>query len=265
MVRNKGFTLVELLVVIAIIGILASIVVPRVSRFIAKGRLAKAVSEIHGADLAVTEMLIAGEKKHFGHFFNVTGSSESFSTWMNGLTMVTAHQVYNDVFYELLRQGKNADFSPWPIELKPTVKKKLGTSYLDLGKDPWNESSYQFFAGPLRNHTKSLTAGGGWTLEGFGAGNWMYFRSYRDDPDEDFFYTYNAAAKAELDAEVRGNPAADDHRGFPAPKDIPVYIYSFGANLEPEQSGLNDFEGHGGDDPNNWDNAQGWTTHESYL
>ena len=37
--------------------------------------------------------------------------------------------------------------------------------------------------------------------------------------------------------------------------DVPVYIFSLGANGKPEQL---PFGGNGGDDINNWDNQSGW-------
>ena len=54
---KKGFTLVELLVVIAIISILAAIVVPRITTYISKANMARALSEIKGAELGVQKLL----------------------------------------------------------------------------------------------------------------------------------------------------------------------------------------------------------------
>jgi len=243
MMRKQGFTLVELLVVIAIISILASIVVPRVTDWISRGRMAAAVSEIRNADLALSKMLIDAERKSFGHFF--VGGSKAIGDVCHQLG--DAQKVYEMIFYELLRQGKKADFDFWgqvPADLEPddtaelylstSVKKKLGTSYLDLGVDPWGETAYQFYAGPIRK-------------------GYMTYRCYRGDG-----YKYNSDAKDIEDAVTRGNPTEDNGPGFPAPRDLPVYIWCYGENL------MNEATANGGDDINNWDNKTGWGDHESY-
>jgi len=240
MMRKQGFTLVELLVVIAIISILASIVVPRVTDWISRGRMAAAVSEIRNADLALSKMLIDAERKSFGHFFE----GGIFEVDRQCALFGNAQKFYEIIFYELLRRGKNADFDLNPLDgndvpelrLTSSVKKKLGTSYLDLGVDPWGETAYQFYAGPIR------TAG-------------TRYRCYRGDD-----YYYNNVAKAAEDAVTRGNPSADDQAGYPAPRDLPVYIWCYGENLTNDQG----FTGNGGDDINNWDNKTGWSDNESY-
>ncbi|MCB5185939.1 prepilin-type N-terminal cleavage/methylation domain-containing protein [Methylobacillus gramineus] len=43
---NKGFTLIELMIVVAIIAILASIAVPAYSRYVARAKVAEAISQL---------------------------------------------------------------------------------------------------------------------------------------------------------------------------------------------------------------------------
>lgn len=230
MMRKSGFTLVELLVVIAIISILAAIVVPNVSSHIAEGRKAKAVAEISNLNTAVTKLLADSGKSKFGHFW--TWSIDPTTLPLNETT-----DIYSDVFYELLRRGRDADISDYAgkIAFKPDVLKKLGTSYLDINMDPWGENEYKFFVGPLAAATFS----------------YVPFRAYRSK-DDGTEYIYNSAAFTEAQAKMRGNPPADDKPGYPAPRDLPIYIYSFGENMQSDQGTG------GGDDINNWDTAAGW-------
>ena len=270
--RNKGFTLVELLVVIAIITILASIVVPRVTDWLSRARMAKAVSEIKNADLALTKMLADTSRKHFGQFFgNDNGESnlgraitDLYQDWLGeaGITQLEAaakaYEQYNTVFYELLRRGKDAGAGgaitiygrtiQRTLTLQDSVRKRLGTSYIELGKDAWGEEGYQFYAGPCPRVADplALTFEQCWRV--------MPFRCYRPD-DENGAYVYNGLRYDLAQAELPGNPPADGRPGFPASADLPVYIWAMGEDMVSNQL-INGANGY--DDINNWDNAGGW-------
>ena len=245
MFTKRGFTLIELLVVIAIITILASIVAPKVAGYIERGKMAKAVSEIRNADMALTKMLTDTERKNFGSMLQISPSGQV-------PTYAAAVQLYTDAFYELLRRGRDADFATIPLQdgfgisIKDVrLMKKLGTAYMDINLDPWGKA-YQFYAGPLKLKL---------ALNPY---DFPPFRSFREEG-----YVYDADAKVALDAELRGNPPPDGVDGFPCPVDFPVYIFSLGGNSAPNQPWLAtadvDLGIGGGDDINNWDTQSGWS------
>jgi len=230
----KGFTLVELLVVIAIISILAAIAVPQITRWISKAQLAKAVAEVESIELALNKMLTDSGRRDFSQMVD----SATLSAMKADL------DYSNKVMYELLRQGRNADAG-----LLPPVRKKLGTSYMEIPLDPW-DNRYQFFPGPWN------PADGPIQLRAYREGE-----GDRYDPAAYQPYRYNATRKFEEDNIIPGNPPPDGQFGFPAPIDMPFYVWSLGANLEDDQlwaAPETGFEG-GGDDINNWDNQSGWS------
>lgn len=55
---EKGFTLIELLVVVAILGVLAAVMVPNVGRFMGRGTLEAANTEVANVQLAVISAMV---------------------------------------------------------------------------------------------------------------------------------------------------------------------------------------------------------------
>jgi len=243
----KGFTLVELLVVIAIISILAAIAIPSVSGFIEDAQVGQAESTVTNVETAVTGMLADVSRKNFRSLF-----SQSFINKLEALgpnDFEGAVNLYTDLMYRLLRQGRNADTE----DIQPDMLQRLSSSYMELETDPW-DNRYLFYLGPLpRNETP--------------------LRKYRLDPtlpvDADGLrnpMVWNDGNKDELEEKFPGLPRTDNGYGIPADPDRPVYVWSVGGNLQSDQgyvpggSATSEFLG-GGDDINSWDrgnSGKGW-------
>ncbi len=224
-------------------------------------------------------------------------------------------ELYTQAFYILLRQGRNAvnaqNYLPLTISggtgdldddiemlvrIDPNVRGNLGTSYMDVGTDPW-DNRYRIWPGPwsreLERTYGPVEEGG----IGFFQRDSEYhgdarnrvaipFRSFREgvEYDDGSFepYQYTTLRRREAEQRVPGNPPVDGRFGFPAPTDQQFFVYSRGAdgvsnqNYRLREQGNSGSYGHvfedyvfdvpmdiervgGGDDINNWDNQQGWS------
>ncbi len=281
---REGFTLVELLAVIAIIGILAAIVVPNVVRYMARARVTRAVSEVNNAETALIGALSDTGRSSFRDFLTAD-ARDQLDLWSADIAaggsdaiaaLQAADRFYQTFFYELLRQGREMS-DAMRANVDPEVRQKLGTFYMDIGEDPWGQQ-YHFWMGPIRGPV---------VLRSYRLAATTYDSSALEPDDPDFTsadaYVYGAEAYQDAVDRLPGQPRADSAiianafgtmfpgilgYGFPAPDELPVYIWSSGPNLVNDGNLLSqfslgvddnapDFLG-GGDDPNNWDNESGW-------
>jgi hypothetical protein len=183
-----------------------------------------------------------------------------------------AQQIYTRTLYALLREGRSAltdTDAQLPIALysdvlNAEVIKKLGTSYMDVAKDPWG-NLYQIWPGP-------------WPTSRANFPNPIPFRIYRVEGASDLPGNRGGGKIDELTVNANGTEEVEDPEtglfdifSYAAPRDKLAFIWSFGENMVSGQAiyggpyNSSDYIANqdpdltgGGDDINNWDSGRSW-------
>lgn len=289
--RKKGFTLVELLVVMAIIAILASIVVPNVANYITRSRATRALAEVKGIELALTKMLSDADRGSLNNLFDPDsvnnyllnlGNNDWTGPYVNPgdcpppmttTAFRNAQNLYTQCMYALLVEGRGVlTDGSIPAVFDTNAVRKLGTNYMDIGRDPWDQL-YQMFPGPWPASRN---------VQGTNIPiNPVVFRTYLQLEGD------VPGSRARVDGLVQTITDPDTEEildvSYPAPRNKVAFIYSTGANLTSGQmvyqptfdncTGVANASGYagtipfdsqdeifygGGDDVNNWDNNRSW-------
>lgn len=290
---QRGFTLVELLVVMAIISLLAAIVVPNVINYIRQGRATRARADISGIESSLVKLLADSGRSNLGQLFNPDQVALALGVtpgnYLTANQYLNAVQLYTNVFYVLLREGRGAgtlaDAVPgangftYAQLLNNTVVRKLGTSYINVGFDPWG-NLFNIYPGPWPSANgptpfrKYLAEGG---TGGAGA---AVLPGRGDSPDALTLADVAAEADSGLFTDLDTQETLTI--GYPAPRDKVAFVWSNGENLFSGQaiyqggplatqydgaasqnyydlnSNQEGLQLGGGDDINNWDNGASW-------
>jgi len=94
---------------------------------------ARAYGEIKTCELAITKLMTHADVTHLRELFS---DPEAFDAATPEETLA----MHTGAIYALLRDGKNAS-----LDLRPEIRNRLGSTYMDLTSDPWGEHPYVFY------------------------------------------------------------------------------------------------------------------------
>ncbi len=143
---GAAFNLIELLVVIAIVGILASLLLPVISRVKSQAKMTVCLNNLHQLGVAVN-LFVEDQKRYPGGL----GGHEIAREFTCGATdQQRAQEMQNRPLYHYIKpsevyrcpEDRGKDFSPNGINYAPSLYYAVGCSYV-LNAAPWKYTKHR--------------------------------------------------------------------------------------------------------------------------
>ena len=128
--RNRASKVLLLVIVALFFWRLISAGIPHGDTF---PLLSRAYNDIETAELAVNKMLSDAAVPHLRDLFN---NPDTLDAATNEETI----QRHTVALYLLLKEGKRTT-----LDLHPDIRARLSDTYMDIGKDAWQENLYVFY------------------------------------------------------------------------------------------------------------------------
>jgi len=93
----------------------------------------RAYTQIMAIELAVEKLLVDAQVDSMRAVF-------SSPDILNAPSIETTLDLHTEIVYTLLREGKDAE-----LELKPEVRRRLASTYMDPRRDPWRQHQFVFY------------------------------------------------------------------------------------------------------------------------
>ncbi len=231
-------------------------------RALPDARQVRARGDIEGIELALTKLASDANIPTLRDLFDpvqFTSAQQTLASREGMNTLSAATALYTSAAYALLHQGRHVlkedtvaqqERGVDPAIFNAQRVGKLGTSYLEIGTDPWGHR-YRVYPGP-------------WPEE---AGPVPFRRRTLSESEADSPDAFTVTLEQEDGVQ---------QLGFPAPNQRLVYVWSYGRNRRNDQphteakpleapTARHHYRGDaaakdlgGGDDINNWDPARTW-------